>query len=242
MPTTVNHSPPTSTCTSGPGARRCRAARAAVAPSTTAGYRSVAALSHVPLRDRARRRWPSRSSRGGVRGDAAGLPGRDPVVAVDVRVGEPADRRHRLDRPDPPDHRHRLRRQRARPRRTGVCPGATVSRFVPSASSVRSQLGPARRRRCRPPTTIAAMPIAMPSADRNDPQRPGPQPGAADPQHVAGRSRAGARPSQRHAPRSPRPARRASRTWRGRLAGDLPVVGDDHDRGAGRVAARAAAP
>lgn len=49
MPTTVNQRPPTYTCTSGPAAPS-PSRRAAASPSTTAGYRSVAAFSQVPLR------------------------------------------------------------------------------------------------------------------------------------------------------------------------------------------------
>ena len=105
------------------------------------------------------------------------------------------------------------------------------------------------------PTTaiIAAMPIAMPSADRNTrsgrARRPAPPTRSTSRRPPAGRAAPRrSRRGRRHDRRSTRDVesrmtgRRASATWRGRLGRDLPVVGDDQDGGTRRRAARAAAP
>ena len=105
------------------------------------------------------------------------------------------------------------------------------------------------------PTTaiIAAMPMAMPSADRKARIGRVRRPDGADPQHVAaGRIRpedVGSRrvSDGRHSDRRCRslPRSRATirpsrirRPARGRRRGDLPVVGDDHDGGAGACRSR----
>jgi hypothetical protein len=149
--------PPTSSATA---PRRL----AADAPSTTAGYRAVAALSHVPLATPAPT-VPSRSVRAASTerlpvsaGGMWSLRYTEDELSIAVAVTE-------VTGPIRP-----IIATASSGRCDGspwmVCPGATRNRFVPSVASCRLRL--ARLESAMPTTqTIAAMPIAMPKADRN---------------------------------------------------------------------------
>ena len=169
--------------------------------------------------------------------------GRDLVGAVDLGVGDRA--RSAVtdgDRADPADHRDRL----------GGQVRVLAEEGLPGRDG--EQVGAERGRACGPgrpgceaemPTTatIAAMPMAMPSADRNARSGRVRRPDRADPHHV-GAAAAGPGVSVGRVSRPPADAPRSSRATTaavahldlaGQAAGDLPVVGDDHDGGAGRV-------
>ena len=144
MPTTVNHWPPRYTC-GRPVADVMPSRSAALAPSTTAGYRAVASLRNAPSRsDAAQRRRAARA-----RPPARLMP---PVSDAEHQVAAPhghADTAswRRLARPGRcGGSSPRLRRAASAPSPKNVCPGRTWSRLVPRRSSVGEQVGSARRR------------------------------------------------------------------------------------------------
>ncbi len=135
---------------------------AALAPSTTAGRASVAAFSQAPL--------TTRPSRVVSRSAVAAWTAMPPVTAFGIRsvrlivvstvpVAE-AVRTGPMRRTMPSASTGSLASSP-----NIVCPGATVSRLVPSRSSWRSNCS--REEDEMPSTAImVAMPMAMPSADR----------------------------------------------------------------------------
>ena len=206
---------------------------AAFAPSTTAGYRAVAALRNEPVRT-----VPSTaaSSSGSVATtpmppvSSAGIRSVRRTVALTAVVPAAAD-----DRADAADHRRGVLGQ-LRVVAEERLPGFTVSRLVPRPSSW-------SRRSARPdaemPSTAtrAAMPMAMPSAVERGAQPAGAQADGAGPDHVTrpggGCGAAGAR-SAVVACRHPATARRsASSTMR--PSSSETQRGSDADRAASWV-------
>ena len=160
MPITANCTPPI--VTTGPWSRsRMPSRSAATAPSTTTGscpswvsiQRPIAERA-VDRVDQARSPWRARRSRSVS----------SCTVAPHLGV-ERAHRRRRVHGPDAPHHRRRLTRAGATPAPNTSLPARTTSRSVPSSSICASTS--ARLDAEMPNTeTIAAMPIAMPSAVR----------------------------------------------------------------------------
>ena len=153
-----------------------------------------------------------------------------------VTVAGRRRRRHRADpaRPSPP----RSSGQRGAPAPTNVWPGRDGEHVGAERAELAGQLGPAGRADAHHGDHGGD---ADGDAERGErgAQRPAAQPGDADPATSRGASRRGrgSRIVLGHARRrvSMRPARRGSPAGRGSAAGDLPVVGDHHDRGAARV-------
>ena len=250
MPITVNQRPPMQTCGLAAGGRPVDAEPAGGdrAEHDRRVPRRSPRSSQLPAARPGRRR--SRAGRAGrrstVRPDVS-LPV-DAVVAATHGVGVRRPRWPRVDRADP----------------AGSCrpppPAAAPAALVESGAGLDRAAGwcPARRacrsgragwtRGCRPPTIIAAMPIAMPSADRKARsrrvRRPDQPDAAARPAARSRTAGAGAlTPPARRAARSSatiRPSRIS--TWRGRPAAMSRSWVMTHDGGARRVAARAAAP